>query len=181
MTEPSRIKQAFRLARDDVMSATTLLGSVSTQLNARTDVYVQVDHTALGDGNSRSVFAGAVRRALNPTFSLLYTASAAAFGEGTADYWSPAAFVTQGFGVDARRDRREGWSLGARLAPAVAWSRETAPLRPTGTQSALQATLSGDATWRRPGWELGAFAGFGQDRAGTYGAGFGGLRARMTR
>jgi hypothetical protein len=164
-----------------VLSATTLLGSASVQLNARTDVYVQVDHTAFGDGNARSVVAGAARRALTPTFSLVYTASAATFGEGTTDYWSPSVFVTQGVGVDARRDQREGWSFGARLAPAIAWSRETVLGSPAGTQSALQATISGDATWRRPGWEVGAFAGFGQDRAGTYSAGFGGLRARVTR
>jgi hypothetical protein len=169
------------LAPGDVLSATTLLGSASVQLNARTDVYVQVDHTAFGDGNARSVVAGAARRALTPTFSLVYTASAATFGEGTTDYWSPSVFVTQGVGVDARRDQREGWSFGARLAPAIAWSRETVLGSPAGTQSALQATISGDATWRRPGWEVGAFAGFGQDRAGTYSAGFGGLRARVTR
>ncbi len=175
------LRAAAVLARDDVMSATTLLGSAAAQLSARTDVYVQADHTALGDGNSRSVIAGAVRRALTPTFSLLYTASAAGFGEGTVDYWSPSVYVTQGVGVDARRDQREGWSFGARLAPSIAWSRETAPGRPVGTQSAVQATLSGDATWRRPGWEVGAFAGFGQDRAGTYSAGFAGVRARMTR
>jgi hypothetical protein len=53
--------------------------------------------------------------------------------------------------------------------------------RPAGTQGALQATLSADATWRRQGWEIGLYGGYGQDRAGTYNAAFGGLRARMTR
>jgi hypothetical protein len=48
-------------------------------------------------------------------------------------------------------------------------------------QSALQATLAADATWRSDVLELGLFAGYGQDRAGTYAAGFGGLRARLTR
>ena len=71
--------------------------------------------------------------------------------------------------------------MGARVAPAYAWIRETAPGRPVGTQGALQATLSADATWRRPGWEIGLYGGYGQDRAGTYNAAFGGLRARMTR
>ena len=71
--------------------------------------------------------------------------------------------------------------MGARFAPSYAWVREDAPGRPAGTQGALQATLSADATWRRRGWEIGLYGGYGQDRAGTYSAAFGGLRARMPR
>ena len=169
------------LAGTDVMAATTLLGSVSAQLSARLDVYAQVDHSWLGDGNARSVVAGSARWAVRGPVSVLYTASAATFGDGTARYWSPEFFITQGVGLDVRRDRPAGWSTGARLAPAFAWVRETAPGRPVGPQSALQATLSADAIWRRRGFELGLHAGYGQDRAGTYSAGFGGLRARVTR
>lgn len=169
------------LAADDVRAATTLLSSLSQQLSPRIDVYVQADHARLGDGNGRSVVAAAVRRQMGGPWALLYTASGASFGNGTVDYWSPSFFITQGVAVDARRDRPRGWSLGARLAPAIAWSKETAPGRPTSVQSALQATLSTDATWRTDGIELGVFAGYGQDRAGTYAAAFGGLRARVTR
>lgn len=169
------------VAADRAMAATTLLGSMSAQLSPRVDLYVQADHARLGDGNARTVIAGAARRKGSGPFSLLYTASAATFITGTARYFSPDLFITQGLGVDARRDRREGWSVGARLAPSYAWVRESAPGRPAGMQGALQGTLSGDATWRRPGWEVGLFGGYGQDRAGTYQAAYGGLRARMTR
>lgn len=169
------------VSADSAMAATTLLGSLSTQLSPRVDIYVQADHSWFSDGVSRSVLAGAARRKMQGPFSLLYTASVATFSEGTARYFSPELFLTQGLGVDARHDRREGWSLGARFAPAYAWVRETAPGRPAGMQGAVQATLSADATWRRPGWEVGLYGGYGQDRAGTYSAAFGGLRARMTR
>lgn len=169
------------VSADSAMAATTLLGSLSAQLSPRFDLYVQADHARLGDGNARSVIAGAARRKIQGPFSLLYTASAATFSTGTLRYFSPELFITQGIGVDARRDRREGWSLGARFAPSYAWVRESAPGRPTGMQGALQATLTTDATWRRQGWEIGLYGGYGQDRAGTYNAAFGGLRARMTR
>ena len=169
------------VSADSAMAATTLLGSVSAELSPRFDLYVQADHARFGDGNTRSVIAGAARRKIRGPFSVLYTASAASFSTGTARYFSPQRFVTQGIGLDARRDQREGWSMGARFAPSYAWVREDAPGRPVGTQGALQATLSADATWRRPGWEIGLYGGYGQDRAGTYNAAFGGLRARMTR
>jgi len=175
------LRSGIVVSADSVMAATLLIGSMSKQFNQRVDIYVQADHARLGDGNARSVIAGAARRKLNGTFSVLYTASAATFVTGTARYWSPDYFITQGIGLDARRDQREGWSAGARLAPAYAWVRESAPGRPTGAQGALQATLSADATWRRQGWEIGLYGGYGQDRAGTYSAAFGGLRARMTR
>lgn len=169
------------LAPDDVTMGTTLLMSFSAQVRPRIDVYAQADHTSLQDGNGRSVVAASARYALGGPWAVLYTASAATYAEGTADYWSPESFVTQGVGVDVRRDRREGWSLGARLAPSYAWVRETAPGAPTGLNSALQATMQADATWRKRGVELGLYAGYGQDRAGNYAAGFGGLRARITR
>lgn len=169
------------LATDSMMMATTLLGSVSAQLRARLDVYVQADHALLSDGNARSVVAGAARWGIRGPFSVLYTASAATFSTGTARYWSPDIFVTQGLGFDMRRTRAEGWSVGARLSPAYAWVKESAPGRPTGMQSALQASIAGDAVWKKNGWELGAFAGYGQDRAGMYRAAFGGLRARVAR
>lgn len=169
------------LAPDDVMPATSLLGSVSAEPRARLDIYAQVDHARLGDGNSRSAAAATARWAVRGPVAVLYTASAATFATGTVDYWSPQFFLTQGVGLDVRRDRPVGWSAGARLAPAIAWVRETAPGRPLGTNSALQATLSADATWRRRGLEVGLYGGYGQDRAGEYAAGFGGLRARFTR
>lgn len=169
------------ISADSAMVATTLLGSVSAQLTPILDVYVQADHARLGDGNARSVVAGAARRKIRGPFSVLYTASFATFNTGTVRYFSPELFVTQGLGIDARQDRREGWSVGARLAPSYAWVRERAPGKPTGIQGALQGTISADATWRRPGWEIGLVGGYGQDRAGTYQAAFGGLRARMTR
>ena len=175
------LRSANVIAPNDVMTATTFLGSVSSQVTPRLELYAQADHTALGDGNARSIGVGAARYALRGPFSVLYTASAASFADGTAQYWSPALFVTQGVGLDVRQNQPRGWSAGARLSPAYAWVRETAPGRPTGMQSALQATLSADATWRSETLELGLFAGYGQDRAGTYAAGFGGLRARLTR
>lgn len=167
------------LAENAMLSGSTLLGSVSAQPGLRWDLYAQVDHTVLGDGNGRSVAAGAARYALTPSWGLLYTASVAGFGEGTVDYWSPSSFVTQGVGLDLRVNRPQGWSYGARVAPAYAWIRETAPGRPAGLQSALQGTVTGDATWRRGSLEIGLYAGYGQDRAGTYAAAFGGLRARL--
>jgi tetratricopeptide (TPR) repeat protein len=175
------LRSAHVIAPNDVLSATTLLGSFSSQLSPRLEIFVQADHTRLGDGNARSVGVGAVKYAVRGPVAVLYTASAATFGEGTADYWSPELFVTQGVGLDVRQNRPRGWSAGARISPAFAWVRETAPSRPVGMQSALQATLAADATWRSDVLELGLFAGYGQDRAGTYAAGFGGLRARLTR
>ncbi len=175
------LRSANVIAPNDVLGATTLVGSVSTQLSPRLEVFIQADHTMLGDGNARSVGVGAAKLAVRGPLSVLYTASAARFADGTADYWSPEIFVTQGVGVDVRRNQPRGWSAGARLSPALAWARETAPGRPTGMQSALQATLATDATWRSESFEIGLFAGYGQDRAGTYSAGFGGLRARLTR
>lgn len=169
------------VAVDRIVSATTLLGSVSAQLNERLEIYVQADHARIGDGNGRSVVAGSARRQVKGPFAVLYTASAATFSNATASYWSPQMFITQGVAVEVRRNQPVGWSTGARFAPSYAWVRETAPGRPAGTQTALQATLSGDATLRGEGWELSAFAGFGQDRAGNYRAGFGGARLRVTR
>lgn len=175
------LRSANVIAPNAVMMATTVLGSVSTQLSPRLELYAQADHTLLGDGNARSVGVGAARYAVRGPWSVLYTASAATFGDGTADYWSPEIFVTQGVGLDVRQNQPRGWSAGARLSPALAWVRETAPGRPVGLQSALQATLAADATWRSETLEIGLFAGYGQDRAGTYSAAFGGLRARLTR
>lgn len=166
------------LARNDVLAGTTLLGSVSAQPAARWDLYAQADATALGDGNGRGAVVAGARYAVGPRLGLLYTASAAAFSEGTASYWSPASFVTQGLALDLRVNQPAGWSYGARLAPAYAWIRETAPGRAAGLQSALQGTVTGDATWRRGSLEVGIYGGYGQDRAGTYAATFGGLRAR---
>lgn len=167
------------LAADDLLMGTTLLASVSAQPRPRWDLYAQGDHTALGDGNGRSVLALAARYALTPRVGLLYTASGATFADGTVSYWSPSSFLTQGVGLDLRANRPQGWSYGARVAPALAWIRETAPGRPSGLQSALQGTVTGDATWRRGSWELGGHLGYGQDRAGTYSAAFGGLRVRL--
>lgn len=175
------LRSANVIAPNDVMDATTLVGSMSTQLSPRLELFVQADHTLMGDGNARSVGVGAVKYAIRGPYSVLYTASAATFTDGTASYWSPEMFVTQGLGLDVRRNQPRGWSAGARLSPALAWVRETAPGRPVGLQSALQATLATDATWRSETFEIGIFAGYGQDRAGTYSAGFGGLRARLTR
>lgn len=175
------LRSANVIAPNDVMAATTLLGSLSSQLTPRLELYVQADHSLLGDGNARSVAVGAAKYAVRGPLSVIYSASVARFGEGTADYWSPELFVTQGVGLDLRQNQPRGWSAGARVSPAIAWVRETAPGRPDGLQSALQATLAADATWRSESFEIGLFAGYGQDRAGTYSAGFGGLRARLTR
>jgi hypothetical protein len=152
---------------------------VSQRLTARLDLFAQAEHAALSDGNDRQVAAAALRFAATPTVSVIYLASAARVAEGTADYWSPQRFITQGIALDLRRDHREGWSLGARVAPSYAWVRETAPGRPTGLQSAFQAVTTADAWWRRGAWEVGITGGYGQDRAGTYAATFGSVQARL--
>lgn len=173
------LRSSAALVANDLLMGTTLLASVSAQPRTRWDLYAQGDHTALGDGNGRSVLAVAARYALTPRLGLLYTASGATFTDGTTSYWSPSSFVTQGAGVDLRVNRPQGLSYGARVAPALAWIRETAPGRPSGLQSALQGTVTSDVTWRRGSWEIGGHLGYGQDRAGTYSAAFGGIRARL--
>lgn len=166
--------------RDDApLTATAAAASISQQVTARLDLFVQGEHAALSDGNNRQVAAAALRFAATPTIGVLYLASAARVAEGTADYWSPQRFVTQGIALDLRRNRREGWSVGARLAPSYAWVRETAPGRPAGLQSAFQALATADAWWRGGAWEVGITGGYGQDRAGTYAASFGSIQARL--
>lgn len=160
------------------LGATTLLGSTNAELGPRWDVYAQADHTFITDGNTRSTVVGAARVAVRGPLSLLVSAGAARYAAGTADYWSPQAYLTQGVGVELRQRRARGWSAGARVSPALAWVKEDAPGRPTGWQTALQSAVSVDATWRGAGYEIELFGGHGRDRSGTYAAGFGGLRAR---
>lgn len=175
------LRSAAAVAPDSLLMGATVVASVSTLVREHVDVFAQADHVALGDGNARSVAVAAARWAPGGgPLSVLYTASGATFSSGTARYFSPELFVTQGVGVDFRVQQPRGWSYGARLSPALAWVRETAPGRPVGLATALQSAITGDATWRGRGLEVGAWAGYGQDRAGTYAAGFGGLRARAT-
>lgn len=172
--------RAARTVRDDaLLTSTGAAASVSQRLTARLDLFAQAEHVALSDGNDRQVAAAALRFAATPIVNVIYLASAARVAEGTAEYWSPQRFVTQGIALDLRRDRREGWSVGARVAPSYAWVRETAPGRPAGLQSALQAVTTADAWWRGGAWEVGITAGYGQDRAGTYAATFGSIQARL--
>lgn len=175
------LRSASALVDGEVLNATTALASVRAQFTPRADVYAQADQTWLSDGNTRSVAFVAARYKLNETFSLLYTTGAARFASGDSAYWSPQSFVSQGVGLDVRRDSAQGWSVGARVSPSFAWVRETAPGAPGGTQAMLQGNAQADATWRRKAWEITAYSGYGRDRAGTYAAAFAGLRARVTR
>ena len=157
----------------------TVVGSVNAIVRTDVDVFAQADHVRLGDGNARTVAVASARWTPGGgPIGVLVTTSGARFASGTARYFSPDLFVTQGIALDWRVQQPLGWSWGARVAPALAWVRESAPGRPPGLATALQGAVTGDATWRRPGLEFGAFAGYGQDRAGAYAAGFGGLRAR---
>jgi hypothetical protein len=175
------LRSASALVAGTVLHATTALASARAQLTPSVDFYAQADHTWISDGNTRSVASGVGRLKLNETFALLYTAGAATFAIADSTYWSPERYISQGVGLDIRRDQAQGWSVGGRLSPAFAWVREPVPDKPTSTQAVFQGTAQADATWRRNAWEITAYAGYGQDRAGTYVAGFGGLRARVTR
>ncbi|MDX2192390.1 MAG: hypothetical protein NW201_03480 [Gemmatimonadales bacterium] len=174
------LRAATAVRPDSVLGGTSALGSISAALTPRMEAYAQADHVRLGDGNSRSVLQGTARYALAGPVGVLYAAGVATFGQGTLAYWSPSLFATQGLGLDVRHARPAGLSIGARVVPAYAWIREDAPGKPPGTTTSLQVNLSFEAVWRREGWEVGAFAGYGQDRSGTYAAGNGGLRVRAT-
>lgn len=173
------LRSANVVRGDSLLMGATVVGSVNAIVRTDVDVFAQADHVRLGDGNARTVAVASARWTPGGgPIGVLVTTSGARFASGTARYFSPDLFVTQGIALDWRVQQPRGWSWGARVAPALAWVRESAPGRPPGLATALQGAVTGDATWRRPGLEFGAFAGYGQDRAGAYAAGFGGLRAR---
>ena len=126
------------------------------------------EHTAISDGNTRTILQGLARIPLKPMVSLVYAGSALSFAQPSAAYWSPQSYLSHGVGPELRARRSRGFSASLRVLPGFAFTTEHPADSGTASSSAFQVTGSASLAYRGTGWEVGTGASYGQGRAGDY-------------
>ena len=165
---------------DPALRATTLSGTVSVPFANGADLWASAEHLWLTDSNDRTSLSLALRYPVAGGFSAVYAGGGLGFGDLAPLYWSPRRYVLQALGLEYRIQRPSGLTLALRGLPGVAFlSERTVPGGPATSRSVFQWSATLDLAYRRPRWELGAFAAYGRDRSDAgYAAGSGLFRLR---
>jgi hypothetical protein len=165
---------------DPALRATALSATVSVPFANGADLWASAEHLWLTDSNDRTSVGLALRYPLAGGLSAVYSGGGLGFGDLAPLYWSPRRYVLQALGVEYRIQRPSGLTLALRGLPGVAFlSERTVPGGPTASRSVFQWSATFDLAYRRPRWELGAFAAYGRDRSEAgYAAGSGLFRLR---
>ena len=165
---------------DPALRATTLSGTVSVPFANGADLWASAEHLWLTDSNDRTSFSLALRYPVAGGLSAVYAGGGLGFGDLAPLYWSPRRYVLQALGLEYRIQRPSGLTLALRGLPGVAFLSERAvPGGPATSRSVFQWSATLDLAYRRPRWELGAFAAYGRDRSDAgYAAGSGLFRLR---
>ncbi|MGE5232163.1 MAG: tetratricopeptide repeat protein, partial [Deltaproteobacteria bacterium] len=165
---------------DPALRATALSATVSLPFANGADLWASAEHLWLTDSNDRTSVGLALRYPLVGSLSAVYSGGGLGFGDLAPLYWSPRRYVLQALGLEYRIQRSSGLTLALRGLPGVAFlSERTVPGGPAASRSVFQWSATVDLAYRRPRWELGAFAAYGRDRSDAgYAAGSGLFRLR---
>ena len=142
------------------------------------ELWSRAELIGLGDANERTTFETALRFAVAPDLSLVYSGGLLGFGDRASAYWSPALFTLHSLGLEYRRSWLNGWLFSVQALPGMAWSRRAFPTSGPDLTGTFQWQVGGEAAYRRQQWDLGLQAGFGRDRGGLYSSSFGTMRVR---